>query len=39
VIVAGALILERMTDRYGFADVLTSEPHILDGLAFELLEE
>ncbi|HVL98320.1 MAG TPA: Ppx/GppA phosphatase family protein [Egibacteraceae bacterium] len=37
VIVGGALILERVMARYGFADVLVSEADILDGLALELL--
>lgn len=37
VIVAGALILRRVVERFGFADVLTSESDILDGLARELL--
>ena len=39
VIVAGALILRRVVERFGFADVLTSESDILDGLALELLAE
>ena len=37
VIVAGALILQRVVERFGFAEVLTSESDILDGLARELL--
>jgi exopolyphosphatase/guanosine-5'-triphosphate,3'-diphosphate pyrophosphatase len=37
VIVAGALILRRVVERYGFAEVLTSESDILDGLAMELV--
>lgn len=37
VIVAGAVILQRVVERFGFADVLTSESDILDGLALELL--
>ena len=36
VIVAGALILRRVVERFGFDDVLTSESDILDGLALEL---
>ena len=36
VIVAGALILQRVVERFGFAEVLTSESDILDGLALEL---
>ena len=39
VIVAGALILRRVVERFGFADVLTSESDILDGLALELLAD
>ena len=39
VIVAGVLILRRVVERFGFADVLTSESDILDGLALELLSE
>ena len=39
VIVAGALILRRVVERFGFADVLVSESDILDGLALELAEE
>jgi len=38
VIHAGALILDRVVARYGFADVLVSESDILDGLAMSLLE-
>ena len=38
VIVAGALILDRVVERFGFAEVLTSESDILDGLALELLD-
>lgn len=37
VIVAGALILRRVMERFGFDEVLTSESDILDGLALELL--
>lgn len=37
VITAGALILERVMDRYGFGEVLVSEADILDGLAMGLL--
>lgn len=39
VIVAGALILQRVVERFGFADVLVSESDILDGLALELLRD
>ena len=39
VIVAGALILRMVVERFGFDDVLTSESDILDGLALELLAE
>ena len=39
VIAAGALILRRVVERFGFSDVLTSESDILDGLALELLAE
>lgn len=38
VIHAGALILDRVMARYGFADVLVSESDILDGLAMSLLD-
>jgi exopolyphosphatase / guanosine-5'-triphosphate,3'-diphosphate pyrophosphatase len=38
VIHAGAIILERVVQRFGFADVLVSETDILDGLAIELLD-
>jgi exopolyphosphatase / guanosine-5'-triphosphate,3'-diphosphate pyrophosphatase len=37
VIVAGALILQAVMERFGFAEVLVSESDILDGLALELL--
>ncbi|HWB72556.1 MAG TPA: Ppx/GppA phosphatase family protein [Egibacteraceae bacterium] len=37
VIVAGALILERVVQRWGFGEVLVSEADILDGLALSLL--
>lgn len=37
VIVAGALILDRVLDRFGFPEVLASEADSLDGLALELL--
>lgn len=39
VIVAGALILQRVVERFGFGDVLVSESDILDGLALELLRD
>lgn len=38
VMVAGALILARVVERFGFEDVLVSEADILDGLALSLLE-
>lgn len=38
VIHAGALILDRVMARYGFADVLVSESDILHGLAMSLLD-
>lgn len=37
VIVAGALILDRVVQRFGFDEVLVSESDILDGLALALL--
>ena len=37
VIVAGAVILDRVMERFGFARALVSETDILDGLAFESL--
>ena len=37
VIVAGALILDRVVERYGFDSVVVSESDILDGLALQLL--
>jgi exopolyphosphatase / guanosine-5'-triphosphate,3'-diphosphate pyrophosphatase len=39
VIVAGALILCRVMERFGFTEVVVSEADILDGLALELLDE
>ena len=36
VIVAGAMILHHVIERFGFQEVLTSESDILDGLALEL---
>lgn len=38
VIHGGALILERVVGRFGFAEVLVSEADILDGLALSLLD-
>ena len=38
VIVAGALILLRVMERFGFGEVLVSEADILDGLAMSLLD-
>lgn len=37
VIVGGAMILDRVVERFGFDDVLVSESDILDGLALQLL--
>ena len=39
VIGAGALILERLMERFGFAEVITSEHDILDGIAWSLARE
>ncbi|MEU9831425.1 Ppx/GppA phosphatase family protein [Streptosporangium sp. NPDC048047] len=36
VIVAGALILDRVMERYGFAEVVVSERDILDGIAWSI---
>jgi exopolyphosphatase/guanosine-5'-triphosphate,3'-diphosphate pyrophosphatase len=36
VIGAGALILDRLMDRFGFADMVTSEHDILDGIAWSI---
>jgi exopolyphosphatase/guanosine-5'-triphosphate,3'-diphosphate pyrophosphatase len=36
VIGAGALILDRIMTRFGFAEVLVSEHDILDGIAWSL---
>jgi exopolyphosphatase/guanosine-5'-triphosphate,3'-diphosphate pyrophosphatase len=36
VIGAGALILDRIVQRFGFAEVVTSEHDILDGIAWSL---
>jgi exopolyphosphatase/guanosine-5'-triphosphate,3'-diphosphate pyrophosphatase len=38
VITAGALILDRVVQRFGFPDVLVSEADILDGLAMSLVD-
>jgi exopolyphosphatase / guanosine-5'-triphosphate,3'-diphosphate pyrophosphatase len=38
VIVGGAVILERVMERFGFDEVLVSEADILDGLALSLLD-
>ena len=38
VIVGGALILDRIMTRFGFAEVLVSEHDILDGIAWSLAE-
>lgn len=37
VIGAGALILDRIMTRFGFAEVLVSEHDILDGIAWSLV--
>lgn len=39
VIVAGAMILEQVMDRFGFVEAVVSEADILDGLALDLLDE
>jgi exopolyphosphatase / guanosine-5'-triphosphate,3'-diphosphate pyrophosphatase len=39
VIVGGAVILQRVMERFGFAEVLVSEADILDGLVLSLLGE
>lgn len=36
VIVAGALILDRVMERYGFEEVVVSEHDILDGIAWSI---
>jgi exopolyphosphatase/guanosine-5'-triphosphate,3'-diphosphate pyrophosphatase len=36
VIGAGALVLDRVMQRFGFADVLVSEHDILDGIAWSI---
>jgi exopolyphosphatase/guanosine-5'-triphosphate,3'-diphosphate pyrophosphatase len=36
VIAGGAMVLERIMQRFGFADVLASEHDILDGIAWGL---
>jgi exopolyphosphatase / guanosine-5'-triphosphate,3'-diphosphate pyrophosphatase len=38
VIAAGALVLDRVMQRYGFADVVTSEHDILDGIAWSIAD-
>jgi exopolyphosphatase/guanosine-5'-triphosphate,3'-diphosphate pyrophosphatase len=38
VIVAGAVILVEVMERFGFDDAVVSETDILDGLVFEMLE-
>jgi exopolyphosphatase/guanosine-5'-triphosphate,3'-diphosphate pyrophosphatase len=37
VIGAGALVLDRILTRFGFAEVLVSEHDILDGIAWSLV--
>jgi len=39
VIGAGALILDRLMERFGFAEVVTSEHDILDGIAWSMARE
>ncbi len=39
VIGAGALILERVMDKFGFSELLTSEHDILDGIAWSLVHD
>jgi exopolyphosphatase/guanosine-5'-triphosphate,3'-diphosphate pyrophosphatase len=39
VIGAGALILDRVMQRFGFAELVTSEHDILDGIAWSLVAE
>jgi exopolyphosphatase / guanosine-5'-triphosphate,3'-diphosphate pyrophosphatase len=39
VILGGALILERVMEHFGFAEVLTSEADILDGIALDLMDQ
>ena len=36
VIGAGALILDRLMDRFGFGEMVTSEHDILDGIAWSI---
>jgi exopolyphosphatase/guanosine-5'-triphosphate,3'-diphosphate pyrophosphatase len=36
VIGAGALILDRLMDRFGFTEMVTSEHDILDGIAWSI---
>jgi exopolyphosphatase / guanosine-5'-triphosphate,3'-diphosphate pyrophosphatase len=36
IIAAGALVLDRVMERFGFADMVTSEHDILDGIAWSL---
>jgi exopolyphosphatase/guanosine-5'-triphosphate,3'-diphosphate pyrophosphatase len=37
VIGAGALILDRLMERFGFAELVTSEHDILDGIAWSMV--
>jgi exopolyphosphatase/guanosine-5'-triphosphate,3'-diphosphate pyrophosphatase len=39
VIGGGALVLDRLMDRFGFGEVLVSEHDILDGMAWSLARE
>ena len=39
VIAGGALILDRIMQRFGFSEVLVSEHDILDGLAWSLVTD
>jgi len=39
VIGGGALVLDRVMDRFGFSEVLVSEHDILDGIAWSLARD
>jgi exopolyphosphatase/guanosine-5'-triphosphate,3'-diphosphate pyrophosphatase len=39
VIGGGALVLDRIMDRFGFSEVLVSEHDILDGMAWSLARD
>jgi exopolyphosphatase/guanosine-5'-triphosphate,3'-diphosphate pyrophosphatase len=38
VIAAGALVLDRVMQRFGFAEVVASEHDILDGIAWSIAD-